>query len=170
MTDREYEFQKARIRKLTKKWVKPLGLNWWRIDFFYSRHKHNENDTYDYSPKDIKGHWVSAMDTRADPYYLTATITFYLPILESIDDDELEEYYVHELMHIFLRPMHEKKTAAQEELVATKLAQAFIWSLKRRGVNSNEDTIRYRKQNNKTGKQSKVVKTSRNTRGVTTKR
>lgn len=128
MTDKEYEQQKNRIRKLIKKWVKPLGLNWWRIDFEYKRENKSILESTNYSPKDINGNWVCAMDTRADPYYLTACVTCYLPVLVNVDDEDLEEYFLHELMHIFLRPMRHKKTANEEELVATKLAQAFIWS------------------------------------------
>lgn len=130
MTDREYEFEKKRIRKLIKKWVKPIGLDWWTINFVFERQEKNPYEKFDYSPKDINGIWACAMDTRADPYYLTATITCYLPILKNIDDSDLEEYFLHELMHVFLRPMHNKQTAKEEELVATKLAQAFVWSKK----------------------------------------
>lgn len=127
MTDKEYKQQKERVRKLIKRWVRPLGLNWWKIDFVYERSEKTQDDT-DYSPKAIKGKWTCALDTSCDPYYLTAEIRAFLPILQDINDEDLEEYFVHELMHVFLSPMHSKKTAKEEEQVATKLAQAFIWS------------------------------------------
>jgi hypothetical protein len=130
MTDKEYRIQKARIRKLIKKWVKPLGLGWWRVTFDYHREQPPSNT--DYAPKSVNGTWVSAMTTMADPYYLTATIDCYLNVLKDCKDDDLEEYFVHELMHVLLSPMHHKKKAAEEELVATKLAQAVIWTNKKK--------------------------------------
>jgi len=128
MKDKDYKIQVKRIKSLIKKWVKPMGLGWWRIDFIYERQEAGANlSEADYSPKDIGGNWMCAMETRADPYYLTASVTCYLPTIQELDDEDLEEYFLHELMHIFLRPMHHAKTSKEEELVATKLAQAFIW-------------------------------------------
>lgn len=130
MRDKEYNFQKKRIQKLIKKWVGPLGLRWYRLKFNY--HDVPNMEESDYEPKSIDGMWETAMATCADHNYCTASIDFYLPTIAKIkDDDEVEEYFIHELMHIFLRPMHSKETAAQEELVATKLAQAFFWVTKK---------------------------------------
>jgi hypothetical protein len=132
MTDKEYEKQKRRIRKLIKKWVKPLGLHWWRMDFAYRRDA-NTNHTASYSPK-LNGNgnqWVVVMDTSADPYYRKGLITVYLPELQDMPDDELEECFLHELMHVFLSPMHNQKVAKEEESVAQSLALAFIWINKR---------------------------------------
>ena len=47
---------------------------------------------------DFSGNWVAAMSTRADPYYLTASVTCYLTVLKNVEDDDLEEYFLHELM------------------------------------------------------------------------
>ena len=128
MTDKEYEFQKKRIRRLIKKWIKPIGLNWWKIDIEYDRGIRDDNSNPAYSPKVVKGKWVTMMETNCDPYYLKANIVCYLPDVARIEDEELEETFLHELMHIFLSPMKSKQKAKEEELVATKLAQAFIWS------------------------------------------
>jgi hypothetical protein len=127
MNDKEYETQKGRIKKLTAKWVKAIGLGWYKINIEYIREEKQPENT-DYSPKVIDGKWVTALDTSCDPYYLTAQIRCYLPILKDMDDEDLEEYFLHELMHIFLSPMHTKAKAKEEELVCTKLAQAFVWS------------------------------------------
>jgi len=70
------------------------------------------------------------MATRADYNYLQATIIAYLPQVKELTDDDLEETYLHECMHILLSPMKHKSLAKEEELVATQLARAFIWSKK----------------------------------------
>jgi len=130
MTDKEYRQQKQRVRKLIKKWVRPLGLNWWRIDFAYERiNKHEGQPTY--APMDVGGYFEVVMETRCDPYYLKAHITVYLQVTQDLDDDDLEQSFLHELMHVFLSPMKTKQKAGEEELVATKLAQAFMWSSKK---------------------------------------
>lgn len=124
MTDRDFNEQKARIRKLIKKWHKAIGLNWWRIEYVYSRERHSDAPST-YEPE---GDWDTAADCAADSNYLTATITFYLPNLVRIKDDELEEIYLHECMHVFLNPMQHKEKAAEEERVATMLARAMVWA------------------------------------------
>lgn len=128
MTDKEYEAQKKRIRRLTKKWFHKLGLGWWKIDIEYSRVSSDPFEKTAYSPKLISGKWVSVMATSADPWYRKALITCYLPEVSTLDDEELEETYLHELMHVFLSPMKNPKFAKEEEAVAQSLAKAFIWS------------------------------------------
>lgn len=127
MTDREYLQQKKRVRLLMNKWVKPLGLRRWKIEFIYSREKRDDHQESSYRPPSKHGEWITAFATTADPYYLTATITAYFPALIDVDDTDLEEYFLHELMHVFLSPMHHHATRKEEELVATTLAQAFQW-------------------------------------------
>lgn len=124
MTDKDFNTQKQRIRKLIKKWHKTLGLNWFRIEYVYSRERHSDGPS-NYEPE---GDWDTAADCLADANYLTATITFYLPNLVNIKDDELEEIYLHECMHVFLKPMQTKQKAAEEERVATMLARAMVWA------------------------------------------
>lgn len=125
MTDKEYFFQKKRIQKLARKWVHSLGLGWWNVKIEYDREEPH-GDMMSYSPKDVDGRWVVHMETRCDPNYLKATITCYLlPIANMKNDEELEEMFLHELMHIFVSPMKSDKKAAEEERVATTLARAF---------------------------------------------
>jgi hypothetical protein len=125
MTDKEYEKQKKRIQKLIRKWVKRLGLGWWKIDFNY--HRELRNEPTNYNPN---GEWNCPMATGSDFYYLTASVDVYLSVIKDVSDELLEECFLHEMMHIFLKPMSTGKTAKEEELVATKLARAFIWSQK----------------------------------------
>lgn len=127
MTDKEYREQKQRIRKLKDKWFKNLGLGWWRINISYIRDEKFTGKA-EYAPKVFNGIYEAAFVVSTDYYYNSASIDCYLSILKDLPDDELEEYFLHELMHIILNPMHTKATSNQEELVATKLAQAFLWS------------------------------------------
>lgn len=128
MTDREYKQQKARIRVLIDKWTKPLGLRWWRIEYVYCREKRDESESSAYRPPQVGNNWMTAFATIADPYYLSATITAYFPTLIDLSDEDLEEYFIHELMHVLLSPMHHKSTQKEEEQVATRLAQSFMWT------------------------------------------
>lgn len=127
MNDKEFRIEVNRIRKLIKKWFKPLGLNWWQINFQYVRDNKSPDVPSSYAPMDINGVWECPMETHCDPNYLRGTVIFYCPVLQSMSDDDVEEGFLHELMHIFLSPMHTRQCAKEEETVATKLAQAFIW-------------------------------------------
>jgi hypothetical protein len=128
MNDKEYREQKERIRKLVKKWCRTLGLRWWTIDFIYHRDRKDPNEKSVYSPIALQGMWETAFSVHSDAYYLTASVDCYLPILAQITDDKLEPMFLHEMMHIFLSRLHSKKKDEEEELVATQLANAILWS------------------------------------------
>lgn len=87
MTDREYNQVKSKIQKLIKKWYAPCGWGWWRTDFRYSDERQPGNDGV-------------AAETHADFKYSHATITFYIPVLATMNDEELEATFVHELCHL----------------------------------------------------------------------
>lgn len=126
MTDKEYREQKKRIELLIKKWVRVLGLNWWKLTYVYVRGTNDNADT-NYAPFTGKNNqFTCIMDVTTDYYYKTATICFYLETIKEYDD--IEAYFVHELMHIFLKPVQTKHKHAEEELVATQLADAIIWA------------------------------------------
>lgn len=131
MTDKEYGKQKKRISGLFNKWLKLLNFRGWLVTVEYVREQQPEPNT-DYAPKSIGGRWAAALTTTCDPYYLTAQIRAYLLQTRDVEDDDLEEYFVHELMHILLSLMHSKRMAKEEEQVATKLAQEFIALHKRK--------------------------------------
>jgi len=124
MNDKEYNAQKKRIRKLKKKWHEALGLNWWRVTYVYSR------ESRDGTPVsyDNGNDWDIAATCECDSNYMTATITFFLPQLVNIEDEELEEIFLHECMHILINPMRHKNRSAEEERVATTLARSVIWA------------------------------------------
>ena len=125
MKDKEAKIQIKRVRALQKKWHDIIGLRQWRIDYIYSDQDHPSGQG-SYSPE-LSHNWVVPMATNCDPYYLKGSIVFYLPNLVELSDDELEEGYGHELMHIMLSLMRTDKKSKEEEQVATKLALAFIW-------------------------------------------
>lgn len=128
MNDAEYETQKQRVERLIERWVKPIGLGWWCINWVWHREERRSDD--------LTGIEVCAMDCHANWKYLEARINVYLPAVEQFDDDRLEYFVVHELMHVFLQEMQapmqtqaEADTmAAHEERVATTLAHALIWA------------------------------------------
>lgn len=87
MTDKEYNLTSNKIKTLIKKWYVPVGFGWWRTDFIYSSERKPDNEN-------------TAAETHADFKYSHATITFYVPILATMSDEELEHTFVHELCHI----------------------------------------------------------------------
>lgn len=126
MTKKELNIQKRRVQRLADKWIQPLGLGWWRIDLLYSTEVDRSGMTT-YQPADIGGTYETVFAVGTDHNYMIARITAILPVIAQIEDERLEEYFVHELMHIFLRPMRTKQCAGEEEQVATRLARAFLW-------------------------------------------
>lgn len=87
MTDKEYTQLKSQISRLITKWYRPGGWGWWRTDFVYSRERNPDNSD------------VAAV-THADFKYSHASITFYMPVLLELSDEELEHTFVHELCHL----------------------------------------------------------------------
>lgn len=127
MNDKEYREQKKRIEKLIKKWVDVLGLGWWCLRYNYIRGSHDGGPTAYAPPTDKSGDLVCVMTCTTDYYYKTAELSFYLETLMGYSDRDVERYFIHELMHIHLKPMQTRSKAAEEELVATQLADAFLW-------------------------------------------
>ena len=87
MTDKQYEAQKKRVIKYWNKWFKPMGINWWWVDRTWDRARDMD------SP-------ATAARTESNWEYRTAEITFYLPALEDLTDEQLEEVIVHEFVHV----------------------------------------------------------------------
>lgn len=123
MTDREYRKQKRRIRRLQKRWHGALGLGWWRIDHVYYRDGLGGAD----------GDGVATLArVVANWEYRIATVRWSMPDVEKNADDELEEAFLHEMMHVFVSEMREGADHdvqhVHEEAVCTLLARAFVWT------------------------------------------
>lgn len=121
MNDAEYAAQKARIVALIERWPKPLGLAWWRITHVYDR------DTTPPGGSSAASQVTARCD--ADWRYLYGRLTWYMQAVADLEDDELEQVFVHELMHVFLNELRhdDPNHNAAEERVASHLASAFIW-------------------------------------------
>jgi len=124
-----------KITKLAEKWLIILGLrNWVNINLQVSEES---------CPR--------GKDTVATAYpeweYRHATIEFYLPACQEIDDDKLEYFFVHECCHILVNEMASKKKGARkhEERTVTQLAQAFLWTWKDGAGTLEKPTYKNRK-------------------------
>jgi len=120
MTDAEFEEAKARLLPYIERWIKPLGLNWWHIEFVYVR------DEFAVADKPAPRTLASC---KANWRYLTATIEWNMARVAEEDDDDLERAFVHELCHVLINEMreHDDDWLDHEERVASTLTMAFIW-------------------------------------------
>lgn len=122
MTDAEYAEQKARIQKLIDKWLEPLGLCWWRITFEWDRTTHVEPEG------NAAGSWCTVAKCAVRWKYFQACMTWRLLNILHVSDEDLEHFFVHECMHIFLNEMREEdEDLGHEERVASMLTNAFLW-------------------------------------------
>lgn len=123
MNDREYRQQKRRIRRLIRRWENALGLRWWRISHVYYREGLQEASK--------EGASTLAQCTAQWEYRL-ATVRWSMPDVKEVADDELDEAFVHEMMHVFVSEMREGADhdiqGVHEEAVCTLLARAFVWT------------------------------------------
>ena len=124
MTDVEFEEQCQRLRDLADTWIKPLGLGWYDLEFYYARE--------DYKPPGTTAKEDSVAHCWSDWRYGHAKITWNIPAVRDISDKELETAFVHECMHIFLNEMrwtadNSSDSMDHEERVASTLTKAFLW-------------------------------------------
>lgn len=124
MTDKEYNLTKRRIQALVKKWIKPLGLNTWRVEVKYCR-------------AGIEGDAADIAESReviakcyAKWQYLTALIEFNMLEVFALSDADLEETFVHECMHVFVNEMRmwdeDHHGIDHEERVVSQLTSAML--------------------------------------------
>lgn len=134
MNDREFNEQKKRIQALIDKWKDPLGLGWWQINFNYCREGEIERTHGD----DPEARFTALMDVQSEWQYLHASVRVNMPKLAQVDDEDLEQSFVHELMHIYVSEMQVPAWADapaeiiqslrdHEERVVTMLARAVCW-------------------------------------------
>ena len=130
MTDAEFEQLKLRIGTIADEWLKCLGLQWWKLSFYYYRDSASYHES---CPEDIS--LKSQAYTSVSWAYLDAAIHFNLPLCIDSSDVELEEIVVHEYMHILVHEMRsvancecEQFDIRHEERVCTTLQRAFAWT------------------------------------------
>jgi hypothetical protein len=135
--------EKKRVIELANKWFNLLNLYHWRILFTFKSKKEEEGVAY--RPGELKvidNAWEITMSTVVDPYYLVAKITVWLPVIKEMDDDELEETFLHECVHIMVSPISKPNKSKEEELVATTIARALKNTFDITNGNNNTDTRR----------------------------
>jgi hypothetical protein len=118
VTDKEYQTQKNRVRKLWDKWFKPLGLGWWAVDLYRERERDEEQPSQ-----------IGKTETRWQ--YRSAAVSFNLPIVADLDDTRLEEAIVHEMTHILVGGIHDLRDDQSREITeytVTTISRAIIWA------------------------------------------
>ena len=120
MDDAAFEAEQERIRALMDRW---WGrdfdiLRGWKVKVIYQRHQGEQ--------RDVSGEpWYCAASCSADWRYLDATITVYCQTTATLDDEELEETFVHECCHVLTNEMREEGVE-HEERVCTTVARALL--------------------------------------------
>lgn len=105
---------------LVEEWTHKTWLGWWNIKVAF----HNSLEFARHTDECDDPETLLAT-CESDWRYMTAAIHVNVDLLEEQDEADIEEYVVHELMHIILREMHEQDMD-HEERVATFLARSFI--------------------------------------------
>lgn len=121
MNDAEYAATKERVMEVFERWRYPLGLNMWRLHMRWNRLDKPAGDGI-----------LARVAGEATPdwRYLEATVEWYLPVLEDMDDEELEYVVLHELTHVVLNEMRESAGEGgidHEERVVTQVAKVLQW-------------------------------------------
>lgn len=122
LNDKVYAAQKKRVEKIFFDWRDLMGLNKHRFDLIYDRSYCSDNNA---AVAEISALWQ----------YKHHSVTFFMPKIVEIDDDEeLEESIVHELTHVLVHPVagsNGSKSDAEIEKVeyaTTSIAMALIWA------------------------------------------
>lgn len=120
MNDKKYEQIKKKLKRLVSKWRHVMVLNSYRLDFVWDRSYCRQAGV----AAEVKCSWT----------YKTILITFYLPEIEQLTDDEIEGVVVHELSHVLLHPVAGDPNDDQPdfnqkvEYATTCVAQAVQWA------------------------------------------
>lgn len=118
MTDKQFEKERRRVRKLWDKWFRPIGMGWWQVDLSWARERDEDEP-------------ATAGLTTTNWQYRTAHVTFFLPSTAELNDEKLEEVVVHELVHILCGPIQDMSTDERREITehtVTTIARSLIWS------------------------------------------
>lgn len=121
MTDAEYETTRAKLREWFDDWQLMLGLGSWEIQLLWTRERADDD-------KANAGR-LSLATVEADWRYQRAEITLYMPTLVECTGKAQENTVVHELLHLYLAELENKKNQHRldhEERVVTQIANAFL--------------------------------------------
>ena len=135
LTDKEFAKADRRIKALVRKWVRPLGLGWWKVMVSVYRSETEMPVTGNAQQADPQ--WIKAMSTHVSWAYRDGKINVNGEYALSAKDEDLERSFLHELGHIFVNEMRSlpKNSDAfadnwieHEEHVCSALADAFLWA------------------------------------------
>ncbi len=93
MNKKRVEKQKVRIDALCEKWNAPLFLGMWDLRFVYF-----DNLKSSYEPDD---NFECFLKINSGWEYLDATVSVSVSSIEKSSDDELEELFLHEMVHLY---------------------------------------------------------------------
>lgn len=110
------------IKAMFSKWLKPLGLLWWKIDVRY--YELPSEVIHRFGNEEER---IIAARTFADWRYGEATIDINLLAFMDMTVEEIERAIVHECMHILVNEMREGEIH-HEERVVTTLTKAIFWT------------------------------------------
>jgi hypothetical protein len=126
LNDREAAQQIKRLKRIQQKWVSCLGLDWWTMEFVYSR-----DPLRDVGPAGFRNDTRAVASTSSDWRYRDATMTFDLALCSTLPDDQLESVFLHEAMHVHLNEIRDGEITVEqrdrEERVATTMAIVLGW-------------------------------------------
>lgn len=95
MKKKEYRRQKSRIGPLFEEWAERLRLhNFAIVVTYYDNRKQFR--------KEAKASKNAVMSVTPDWRYLTADIRVCVPMVVSLDEEKLERFVIHELLHVAL--------------------------------------------------------------------
>lgn len=117
MTDKEFELQRKRLKKYIDKWQTPCGFDWWGITHAFTRERDEQ-------------YRDAAATTTTQWQYRNAYITWVMPEVADLTDDELDECVLHELCHILVAPLENYDPAMSDktEFAVTNTQRAIKYA------------------------------------------
>ena len=125
LDDKQFEREKRRVRRAFQRLRPRLWAGWWAWDLAYERYPDGDQGA---------GKEVNASIT-ADWRYRQAAITFYMPAIAEMGDEELDLLIIHEVLHAWVNPMRPRAPKPHEvdleESVVTNLTSihSFAYDL-----------------------------------------
>lgn len=129
MNDADFAFQEKRINHCFNFWVKRLRMlrRGWVFDLYFDRVGGDFREG-----KGKNDGWRVIARSRPQWEYMRGTITFNMPEIVTVTDDELDQVMVHELLHFVVAEMSEPDDDGKhEERVVTALTLIIVRTGKR---------------------------------------